>query len=255
MSSGAKLAITCQARSLAKCGNAPEENDDAHWCPRRSERPTFRCAVADGATEASFSGQWAKMLVEAYGRGRFSTHAPLRSIARLQRVWHAQVTSMPLPWYAEEKLKMGAFSSLLGLSIHAATDGLRAPSWTAVSVGDSCLFQIRADRLLRSFPIARSDAFDNRPFLLASIAERNVGLSAHMERAFGDWDAGDAFLLMTDALAAWFLRAAEKEATPWIDLARAAQSEECFAGFVSRLREDRLLRNDDVTFLCVMMGE
>ena len=48
-----------------KQGNEDNEYEDAFW-PRKSiehRATSFHCAVADGATETSYSGIWAKQLV------------------------------------------------------------------------------------------------------------------------------------------------------------------------------------------------
>jgi hypothetical protein len=67
--------------------------------------------------------------------------------------------------------------------------------------------------------------------------------------ARGDWRPGDRFLLMTDALAHWFLRRHEAAQQPWHDLARAAGA--AFADWVEDCRERDGLRNDDVTLVTI----
>jgi hypothetical protein len=63
--------VVTEAFWLPKAGNTLEEYEDAFW-PRKSmdrSLSMFRCAVADGATETSFSRVWAQTLVRAYCRG------------------------------------------------------------------------------------------------------------------------------------------------------------------------------------------
>ena len=53
---------------LPKEGSREDEYEDA-FAPAQAadDAPSeFLCAVADGATETSFSGLWAQLLVEAY---------------------------------------------------------------------------------------------------------------------------------------------------------------------------------------------
>ena len=60
--------ISFKAFCLQKDGNDVTEYEDA-FSPRLFENDKyseFRCAVADGATETSFSGLWAKILVDAF---------------------------------------------------------------------------------------------------------------------------------------------------------------------------------------------
>ena len=101
-------------------GNSADEYEDAFW-PREAvveqETDCFRCAVADGATETSFSALWANMLVRQWGEGTPGLSAFGKALPRLRSLWHREVAAKPLPWYAEEKVRSGAFSSLLGVTL------------------------------------------------------------------------------------------------------------------------------------------
>ena len=58
------MRIHIQTHWLPKAGNRSEEYEYAIW-PARCEvwrGARLRCAVADGATETAFSGQWARQL-------------------------------------------------------------------------------------------------------------------------------------------------------------------------------------------------
>jgi hypothetical protein len=97
---------------MPKAGNTLVEYEDAFW-PRHDRvhgAGTANLAVADGATETSFSGLWARLLVSSYGRGRLTAENSAEEIQRIRRVWRRAVGQKPLPWYAEEKLRSGAFS-------------------------------------------------------------------------------------------------------------------------------------------------
>src|SRR5215510_11033783 len=174
--------VVTEAFWLPKAGNTLEEYEDAFW-PRKSlDRHTamFRCAVADGATETSFSRVWAQNLVRAYCRGHLYQGKPLRKrLASLQQDWKTAVSRKPLPWYAEEKLRQGAFSSLLGLTIRGG-ERIVPYQWDALAVGDSCLFQIRGDKVITQFPLACSEQFTNRPALLSSNPASNKRLADHI---------------------------------------------------------------------------
>lgn len=220
--------------SCPKQGNTADEYEDAFWPPhgRDGEQPLFRLAVADGATESSFAGRWAALLVRAYCRGRL---LPLgAALGPIQRVWQREIESRPLPWYAEEKARAGAFSSVVGLTV-------RAGEWQAVAVGDSCLFHLRGTCLLCAFPLECSNAFTQRPALLASVAGRNGFLRQGVPTISGQWEPGDRFLLATDALACWLLRRWENGEV--IDL---PESGDALQAMIARARR-AALRNDDVT--------
>lgn len=251
------MEIVARALWLPKAGNSAEEYEDA-WAvgdEAAEAAECFRCAVADGATEASFSGRWARLLTRGYCDGAFKDAPDLADFAPQQAVWAREVAAIPLPWYAEEKARSGAFSSLLGLSIAAAKGGAGG-RWTALAVGDSCLFQVRDDRLLTAWPLDAAESFTNSPMLLSSNPASNVALGEHLVLRAGDWMPGDAFYLLTDALACWFLLAYEAGGRPWQDLDTVAVSDSpAFVDWIADLRAARILRNDDVTLLRVAVGE
>src|SRR5438270_10528537 len=99
------MRIRAQSYWLPKEGNATEDYEDAAW-PVRMDRDArvFRCAVADGATETSFSGEWARLLVRAYTRGWLSGSGWDEGLATAQWAWREAVGDLPRAWYAEEKI-------------------------------------------------------------------------------------------------------------------------------------------------------
>src|SRR5262249_29703926 len=123
-----------------KQGCSPEEYEDA-FAPREpftGEVEQFRCAVCDGATETSFSGLWADILAQAYV-------AENDNLAEHRATWSKTLSGKELPWYAEQKLSDGAFAAISGLEISERTtrSGVRQIRWSARSLGDCCVFQVR----------------------------------------------------------------------------------------------------------------
>jgi len=245
--------VIVQPLWLPKLGNRPEQYEDACWPRRRLCREAQLCrfAIADGATESAFSGLWARMLVRAFVRGKLGAPDETLVLARLQREWLRQVTRTELPWYLEEKVYRGAFSSLTGLTLACDASGLTEGVWSATAVGDSCLFQISDGRLALAWPIDRSDLFGSRPVLVASVSIGNVKLGEHVKSISGNWRTGDEFYLMTDAIGSWFIREVEGGRAA-ADLAREVDSiggQASFEKWVAGLHESRKLRNDDITLL------
>lgn len=257
------MRTTIEAFWLPKGGNAPEEYEDAFWPaePSSCDAPIVRLAVADGATESSFSGAWARLLTSAFGSGKFDDQPLEAGLAPLQNQWRTEVGTKPLPWYAEEKLRDGAFSTLLGLRLMEGRDpGAASGAWEAVAVGDSCLFQVRGPQLVRTFPLEKASEFDSRPVLLSSVSASNKGLQEAVRRADGTWNVGDTFYLVTDALACWFLRRWESlsefdDPADFLDLlGKLANGHE----FETRIAIERgeiakdgipMLKNDDITLV------
>lgn len=253
------MRIELQALGVQKAGNAPSENEDA-WAPEQSsafEGALLRVAVADGATESLFSGSWARLLARAFVDGRLEAPSALVQILPvLQRQWHEDAGSRELPWYAQEKLLEGAFATLLGVRLEDSRERDAVATWTALAVGDSCLFQVRGDRLLRSFPLESAASFGSRPFLVSTSAGQNARVAEAARSEAGAVHAGDVLLLMTDALAHWFLSEHERGGMPWLALPSGTTEDlpRAFSHFVDGLRADKAIRNDDVTLLRLTVG-
>lgn len=254
------MEVHAEAFWLPKSGSSEAEYEDDFGSPALQSSNGFkgeriRFAVADGATEASFSKQWAKQIVRGFVQGHLGVPLTVEELRPLQERWQKAVHRRPLPWYAEEKAEKGAFSSLLGLEVFEAVNGeATSLAWRAVAVGDSCLFQVERDQLLNAWPIANSADFGNAPSLLCSEAANNGdGLAAAgAQAAVGGCGRGTAFYLMTDALSCWFLRECERGNEPWRivnDLGKAAARP--FEELVGDLRAAGEMKNDDVTLLRV----
>jgi hypothetical protein len=242
--------ISNQVRWLPKYGNARAEYEDAFFLRSSNrEEGLHRLAVADGATEASFSRQWAWLLVRSYCDGQFTDNVLTEvALPELQKEWREKVTAKPLSWYAEEKLQMGAYSTLTGLTLHAPTEE-DAGKWEALAIGDSCLFQVQNNKLIVSWPMDSSVQFNNNPILLSTKSETNDGLI--LQSISGKWNPGDFFYLMTDALAQYYLHAVEQGGSP--ESVMPDFSSTPFPSWVADLRKSGQIRNDDVTFLRVNM--
>lgn len=238
------MRLRARAYWAPKAGSSDEEYEDAYWPARDIDARIrgFRCALGDGATESSFSGPWARLLVRAYCRRALDGTRLDRPLRELGCIWRSQVASGPLPWYAEQKLEQGAFSSLLGL--HLFDDG----RWRSLAVGDTCLFHLRSGDMCGAFPVERADDFGNSPVLISSASQHNRTLAGSIRHICGGWERGDTFLLMTDALACWYLRCVEEGRAPSIPGRRPS-----FRTWLARMRESGAIRNDDTTVMRVEM--
>jgi hypothetical protein len=252
--------FACHVFWMPKQGNTLAEYEDALWPREIQTCDSFplRLAVADGATETSFSGLWARLLVTAYGRGRLAEVNFQSALDRIRHVWRRSVGEKPLPWYAEEKLRSGAYASLLGLTILPPERSESGEGdWHATAVGDSCLIQARGNEMLSSFPFSHSEEFNSRPFLISSLASHESPETGANSMS-GRWRPGDTFFLMTDALAAWCLRGVESGENVFERL-RSVEMQTQFESLVTELRStidgdgSPCLKNDDVTLVrCIM---
>jgi hypothetical protein len=197
---------------------------------------------------------WAWQLVHAFCRCNGTSGDLIRTVLpALQRCWHTKVQRRPLPWYAEEKVRSGAFAALVGLVLVDSAESGGPGQWRAIALGDSCLVHMRDETILARFPLQDAASFTNRPHLLSSRSTYNESAAKHLVTTGDGWCSGDTFYLMTDALAHWFLSEVEAGRQPWAllrDLDTKDQPKS-FADFVADLRRTKSMRNDDVTLLRV----
>jgi hypothetical protein len=237
--------------SATKCGE--EYSDDAYSfssgiCPCRI------IAVSDGATEAFYSREWARELVQTIVPSSISIDkipSDLKShlqgvISTARHEWQAKISTKELPWFAEKNARIGALATLVLLAIDA-------PSriWQALAIGDSCVLQLRYSKLVNSWPLSRSDEFGSKPGLIGSKCRTND--ESLIQFAQGKYRAGDRFLVLTDAIAAWILHCYEQGGKIWreaLDLIEHLEQPQVTA---SSLLSERLrmagMRNDDVTLV------
>jgi len=239
MSQGA-LNFRSRCFALPKSGSSKLEYEDA----AAADDTAGRFAVADGASESISAGEWAQMLADAYVAGPPDEKNFAEWLHPIQKKWQSNLSRRPAPWYIEEKLRDGAFAAFLGLFVEEP-DKSAVASWHALAVGDCCLFRIRADAEVRSFPMESAGGFDTRPDLVNSRRSRSTG----PKKCTGSFRRGDQLLLMTDALAHWFLTEHEADRKPWRELNRLTNDE--FGGWIETLRKARQLKNDDVTLLLI----
>ncbi|HKI30443.1 MAG TPA: protein phosphatase 2C domain-containing protein [Gemmataceae bacterium] len=233
-----------RAIRLPKHGYPEEECEDA-WA---ADPAAGRFAVADGASECAFAALWARLLADTLVAAPWPG-AVAAWLDAPRRLWLKEVMGLELPWYAEMKRDEGAFATLLGLDLRAPV-GNRPGGWRAVAIGDTCLVRVRRRHQVQAFPLSRAADFDNQPSLVGS---HDVPPPEPL-RCAGSFRRGDRLLLMTDALAQWFLGDWERGGRPWDAIARllsTARPEEAFAAWIEDLRAAAELRDDDVTLLSI----
>lgn len=244
---------------VPRAGSDNEQYEDAFWPrhegTRRARR--LRFAVSDGAGESMLSGLWADVLVRTWCQAR--RRGLPQVLAAAAASWEVELAAYlegrersdrPIQWFEEPGLERGAFATLLGLAFTTVDADDGAGEWAAVSIGDTCLFQVREGSLLGAFPMKSSSEFDTAPRLVSSRSADLHRVPAGADEDGGDWRRGDRFFLATDAVAAWFLRTLEAGGAPWDVLVGAGDGDE-FAAWVGERRHHRDMRNDDVTLVRV----
>ena len=268
------MIVTVKSFQTPKSGNFPDEYEDALQPEKEGDytHPAFYAAMADGASEGYLSGEWARLLVKEYcdalgaleGASKDENHDLIALVQSSCIKWatflkdyvdRRQLDNRPVQWYEEPGLENGAFSTLLGLAILNGP-GPNEQTWSASAVGDTCLFQIRQNQLIDCFPIQKAGLFNSWPALISSNPARNLKISENIQQTGGNWQVEDCFLLMSDALSAWFLKEYEAERRPWIILRTIVSGEkDDFPLWIEELRGKNEIKNDDVTLMSLFISE
>jgi serine/threonine protein phosphatase PrpC len=251
------IKIAVKIFHIQKDGNSEDEYEDAY---ARSE-DNLNFALADGAADSIFSGIWAKMLVEDFVYDPFTVSTSkdnfLDWFEPLQRRWQSEVGSKNLPWYMENKARIGAFATLLGLSITSrqtrrivclSTSARETTSIVCAAVGDTCVF-ILHDNFLTPFPVSKVTDFNNTPYLLGTYPRYNARIKEHIQTLNLDISDGDLIIMATDALSKWFLAEFQQGQKPWLRFENITGSE--YTELIRSLRDAEEMRNDDTTVMFI----
>lgn len=258
------MRLSYRTRWLPKAGSSAAEYEDA-FAPARARQAQAvarkRFAVADGASESLLAGCWAKLLVRTFCAAT-GDWAPALAFGDALARWPSVLCEYlqarerqgePIQWFEEPGLERGAFSTFVGLQLEREGHARR---WGAVAVGDSCLLQFRRGELCEAFPREPGDSFDTAPPLICSKTTDSGLIAERARHREGTFQRGDMFLLVTDAVAAWFLDAQAGGRGSWAkQFFFEALTRREFNGWVRDLRSDGSMRNDDVTVMQICVEE
>lgn len=257
------LEIQKRSYSIPKLGNSHLENEDAVDFSLASGTPrktlVLRCAVADGATQTSFSKLWAQLLVRKAVRYTPSKKRLFDILADAGPCWQAKIAELDLPWHAQEKVRKGAFASLLWASLRQPEPNAEAIHCKILAAGDSNLFVFHNGVFERSIPVNCASDFGNSPILLSSLTSRNAQINEVLRFEEFDLGAGDELVLATDAIAHYFLRQIEANLDPLQEYKeqclRDCGNLDQFGAWIHELRNASRIKNDDTTLVWIQITE
>jgi hypothetical protein len=228
-----------------------EWEDGCAYSPR-----TGWFAVTDGASTGIRSREWAYFVAKCFVEDRPDEMfvADGRHGERFVD-WAASVRNrfdpnasefLPLrapQWVRAVGEERGAFCTFLG-------GRLADSGWEALAVGDCCLFHVSGGNAgLHTFPLSSPSDIGSAPMLVPSVVTSDSRLQREVRLGSGRFEPADALFVATDALSEWMLGALDHPAL-WPTLGRITSTG--FAALCADLRQERQMRNDDVTLLrCV----
>jgi hypothetical protein len=241
--------LTIRHLLLPKRGHTLAECEDAFAC----NRSALRFAVADGATEAFDSATWAQRLAIKWvsASGLLTEDDFWTWLKNEGQAHNDSWNRLDLPWYSSEKRRAGSFAAFVGVEFQLDCD---IPCWKAIALGDSCLVHSRNRAVEMVFPVLNSSDFGSAPVLAPSCADLNAHARSTIVFHSGDVIAGDRLLLLSDAIAAGYLRLYEnhddKTTSTFHDLLND-NDEPPISDFLELERSTGRLKDDDVAIVCI----
>jgi Protein phosphatase 2C len=203
-----------QVWTAPKDGHTHDQNEDAcraQLFPSADGAEALMIAIADGASEAVFSRQWARELVQAADTD-WPTLVDDQLDQRIQQVREAfapDLTNVPdsVRFFVVTKLlTQGSQATLLVVTM---TGSIETYSFAvrAVSVGDCCLLLFKESGGVCSFPLHHSDDFGANPALVRNRPPNPLAYA----RLEAELKFGDLLLVCTDAMSKWALQCVENK--------------------------------------------
>jgi hypothetical protein len=238
---------------LQKAGNRPRDCEDAV----AGNVAAGRFCVTDGAGEGVFSRLWARTLAMGWAHGDLgdrdddTLRAGVKSLDGIlrQRIGRDKLRlkdrqSGRLFWFQADE-RVSEFAAFVGLAFGPGDE------WLALAVGDCCLF-VEGGGAFRSFPLDAPEQFSGGAYLVPSAIDEDARIMDHVRRLSGRRRPGDRFLLMSDAMACWYLSYPDRR--PRLRELLAARDGRALGALIGRERRSRRLRNDDIAILLVQAG-
>jgi len=226
----------------------------------------LRFALSDGVSGSFFPAEWAGILVNYFCEDESKLNSSILESKRwkewlvpAQHEWKSKISNIvtkktgPEAYFLRNSLVANepAAATFIGFQLFAEDD---KPSWKAMIIGDSCLFHVRENNF-DSYLLNKASNFDNYPSHFSSLE-----ISNKFDPKFitGDFQIGDKFLLVTDALAEWLITQREINKNGWDNVLDTIIQIEKWKDFYSIIQEARKhdgvpLKDDDVALMIISL--
>jgi len=251
---------------VTKSNDILDNCEDA--CAISEEKNRF--ALCDGVSNSRFARPWAKLLAEQWVTeplmtndvelvGKWLEEPRSRWRAWVSNTWlekiNARNRSMGRIEFTPDDVKkfftQGAAATFLGITLDEKTS-----TWTALSVGDTCLFHCSRNSTgawkCKAFPYKSAEEFNDEPDSITSRSNTAHIVASNIKQLSQQpYVAGDILLMATDALAEWILKYLEQnEAGKIVNYFERLNAEQ-FKVFINEERRKKTITDDDTTLIII----
>ncbi len=240
------------------------------WQCLGSSRRMARFVLSDGAGATAYPVRWARILSDAFANGQFDPLHPSvgSQFSRCKKRWEsfAESSVRELDEVSEcivrPRVDRGAAATLAAVTLGVWQEsGMKNAETATIQVlGDSCVILHRADRQNDiCFPTSVREFSETSVFLCSAGNVPPIPLACST-RVF----PGDEILLMSDALARWYLgrefdpvnASAERRAIlkRFVDTHHSSRKR-CFEHWLREMQHAGKIENDDVTLVWISLLE
>lgn len=216
--------------------------------------------LCDGASESYDSKKWAKLLASTFCENSlvlFSQKVYQEQIKNIlqqcSKYYIQDIDFSKLSWSQTESFGKGSFSTVLACTFIKNYAHI-------LTIGDSTAFFITQNKnqkyKIESFAYKTFEDYNKRPLLVSTITKQNSFLEANTfkKEHLHKWKIKEnsILLLMSDALAQWFLQYKKQDSLQEI---MQIKTNEEFSHFVLKKRTEKQIKTDDTTLIKIIITE
>lgn len=241
------LFLKIRSFKTPKLGLSEKECEDSYALSSPNSE-TVKIAVTDGATESLFSNVWADLLAQNYIDQGSAFLNDLQSISDhfINQVTE-RIKQMPdtRHWFMYEKLERGSHATFAGIEFYN-DDKIKIST-----IGDSCVFwRYKHDERFEMLPELSPEDFGVFPASICNLPQTWKTLSQkEISKELTSTNITQ-IIICTDSLACWLAKKLISEPSAWEELFKISDCTN-FTNFFTNLREEKEMRNDDITLVLI----
>ncbi len=233
----------------AKAGVEEDRNEDSVYV-KKIHTGALMLTLSDGASTGVFSKEWSDHITRGFDSAWLTSPEDFESgLQSLRETFQPEISR---PTALRKFLMEGSYATVLAAVIERPTWWFGRMRLNLYAVGDVSLFVFdRSGEVDYIFPPSAREGFGNTPEMLRSNARLQEGSPYTIARDVHLTSPSNLLAFVSDALGEYLYKLPAGEAANLIRRILRTHSPEDFRTIVRDLRENRGMKNDDVTLCCL----